>query len=915
VVDLERPRQRSVLAYLLLNSGYTVATERIIDAIWGEDVPATARAQVQADIAALRRQLGADLALSSEGGGYRLDLAPDQLDLHMFRRYVEAARTVIDHDPDAAAGHLRQAINLWRGVALDGITAAYAEAARVQLHEQRLRAYERLADIELALGRTADLVVDLDQWVRDEPMSERLRGALMIAMHRTGRRAEALGLMRSYRQTLATEHGLDPGPDLLRIERMILREHPDLLEPPSPPPRRTVTFLPRDIPDFTGRDVELDRLDGLAATPGSAGAVIAIGGPGGIGKTAIAVRWAHRHADEFPDGHLFVDMQSYSHEPALSADHALTQLLRQLGHEPESIPHDPVHARELYRSSLSGRTVLVLIDNAGHVDQVRPLLAPAGCVTLITSRARLVGLVARDGAHLLSLPELAPADAIRLVRRVIGERGTREPDAVAELAEACGRMPLALRIAAANIVSRAGPVADQVARLRREDRLSELRVDGDPDSDLRNVFDRSYEVLPDRARAAFRAAGCLPGVTFTGDAVAAALGIVVDDAAYALEQLSGAHLVNVVDTLGGVTRYAMHDLVRAYAAGLPEAGDDPSERICAWYLAVAYAACAVLMPHLRAVTPVITHPPSRLPFGDDHRSVMEFLDAEGPNLPAAARYAIEHGHLAAAWQMFYFLIGYFDRAHRSALAIAVGTYAVEAAVAAGDPIGERISRASLGAMLNSAYRPEEAITQLLRCVELARDVGNGKAEGNAHHNLGRAYRQIDRFDDALASYERALAAFRAAGDVPNIGMTLNNLASVHLETGRYDEAVRRLDEAMAVWADIGRPDGEIRTRLTFARLHHLRGDHDGALDHLRRARASAEAIGHRNLQVEAVCGLGEVSLATGDREAAAALFETALTLSIEAGDTRRTDMLRRLRESALAVRDESPSRERRLLLW
>jgi DNA-binding SARP family transcriptional activator/tetratricopeptide (TPR) repeat protein len=917
-VDLERPRQRAVLTYLLLNGGRLTTTERLIDAVWGDRSPATARAQVHADIAALRRQLGTELALNSVNGGYRLDLQPDQLDLDIFHQHIESARTLADGDPETAALLLRQALDLWRGAALDGINAAFVDAARVRLDEQRLRTVERLADLELTLGRAADLVAELDSWVRAEPLRESLRSRLMIALHRTGRRADALTMMRAYRQTLADEHGMDPGPELLRTEHMIRQEDPDQpvrqnRHPATETHRMPARFLPRDIADFTGRIGELHHLDTLTAgVSASASAVIAIGGVGGTGKTALAVHWAHRHAQRFPDGQIFVDMQSYGREPELSADHAIVHLLRQLGHSPELIPQDRAHARELYRSSLSGRALLLLIDNAGHIDQVRPLLAPTGCVTLITSRAQLTGLVARDGGHLLTLSEMTQDDANRLVLRVLGERGVREPDAVAELAAACGHLPLALRIAAANIVGHAAStVADQVGRLHRADRVSALTVDGDPDSNLRVVFDHSCDVLGDGTRAVFGIAGRLPGLTFTADTVAAASGRSIRDAGSELGRLVSAHLVTAVDETVGMVRFGMHDLVRAYAAGLPGPGDEMGARISDWYLRVAHASATVLAPHLRAVTPHIVYEPQRMPFGDDQQAVLEFLNAESSNLLPAARYAIGHGHPRAAWQMFYLLIGYFERGHRAALALAMGGCAVEAAVADGDPVGERISRSTLGALLNTAHRPAEAVVQLLPCVGLAQQVGNLKAEANAHHNLGRAYGQLGRDGHAARSYARALTAFRATGDIHNTGMTMNNLGGLHMRTGQFDVARRWLDDAMEVWSGLDRPDGKIHTLLNLGQLCQMRHDYAAAAAHLRQARAAAVATAHRGLEIEAIQSLGELTMAMGDSDEARSLFQTGLTLSIAVGDSYQERILRELLDAALESGGTDASRHDR----
>jgi DNA-binding SARP family transcriptional activator len=912
-ISLERPRQRTVLAYLLLNRRRVAATERLIEAVWADRPPGTARAQIQTDIAALRRQLGPGLDLSSVSGGYHLDLDPDQLDLDLFQQHVEAARTLADTGPEAAVVRLRAALALWRGTALDGVSAAFVDDARVNLDEQRLRAYERLADLELDLDRAADVVVDLDAWVRAEPLRESLRSRLMIALYRTGRQAEALAVMRSYRRLLADEHGLDPGPELRATEDMILRGRPDRPRSPAQatgtvsrrPPTR---YVPRDIADFTGRTAELGRLDAFVAGASAAGgAVVAIAGPGGMGKTALAVHWAHRRADLFPDGQLFVDMRSHGRDPELTADDAIAQLLRQLGHAPDRIPRERVHARELYRSSLAGRRLLIVVDNAGTVEQVRPLLASTGCVTLVTSRARLAGLVARDGAHPLALGEMTDDDAGRLVVRLVGERGTREPDAVADLVQACGHLPLALRIAAANVVSRtSSTVADQVSRLRSGDRLSALRVEDDPDSNLRVVFDQSYDALGDGAGSPlarmFRLLGTLPGPDISVRAAAGAAAVSPGEALRYLDALCAANLL----VERSPHRFVMHDLIRAYAAEIAASYDSSQEladariRFYDYCLHTAHAAGLVRYPARRTFTldpPVDGITVDRFDSEDD---AYAWFEAEHRVLVAAIRSGGDDGPDLVTINLTQVLVTYLDRAGHWADRVTTNLAALRCAQRSNVPAEAAYLHISLGFAYVQMAELDLAIEQFTVGMEINHALGNVAEEARAHVGLTHALEPAARYAEAAFHSDAAADLYRGAGNQMGLARALNAAGWCHARMGSYDLALNRCLEAVSLFgASIDR-HGEAGTWDSLGYIHHQTGAYAEATRCFHRAIDIYRSTGDVFREAETLMHLAASDLDSGCPDDANRHADEAMAV-MEAHQHPAADAIRKLHPIGVRV--------------
>ncbi|HVQ91156.1 MAG TPA: AfsR/SARP family transcriptional regulator, partial [Mycobacteriales bacterium] len=632
-------QQRVVLAVLLAEAGRPVTKDRLVDEIWGDRPPPSAVGIVQDYVRQLRRLVGGGTRgpLVTRGPGYELGLADDELDAAAFDRLAAAGRRELAAGRLAdGARQLADGLALWQGPALADVPASPTVATHAaRLDRSRLAAAEERLGAQLDLGRHSEVLGELDRLIGEHPLQERLRAQLMLALYRCGRRSEALTAYRGAREVLVAELGLEPGRELRELQRAILADDPRLTAPtpfadlarpaqpaqparPAQPDRQpgpaeagagrgTPAQLPAAVAAFTGRDRHLRELDGLLATGAAARppvlVISTIAGAAGVGKTALAVHWARRVAGAFPDGQLHVNLRGHAAGPPVRPLEALAGFLHALGVPPADVPSEVEQAAALYRSVLAGKRVLVVLDNARHPDQVRPLLpSEPGCLVIVTSRDQLGGLVARDGAVRLALDVLTPAEARLLLARLLGaDRVAAEPLAAAELAELCGRLPLALRIAAANLgAAPRTTIARYTSQLAAGDRLAALEVDGDPQASVRAAFELSYRDLPGAAQRLFRLLGLVPGPDLTPPAAAALAAVPVEQAARLLDRLAAAHLVE--HRVPG--RYGCHDLLRRYAAERAGSDDPAADRQAAlgrlvdFYLHSVAAAAERLYPHL-----------------------------------------------------------------------------------------------------------------------------------------------------------------------------------------------------------------------------------------------------------------------------------------------------------------------------
>ncbi|GIG60720.1 SARP family transcriptional regulator [Longispora fulva] len=909
-VVFSAPRHRAVLGFLLLNARRPVPPERLIDAIWGEMPPDRARGQIQVAVSALRRTLrdaGAEHVLATRPAGYVLDVAPDELDLDLF--------TTLAGSPDAA--RLREALDLWRGPALADVTAPYVEPARSRLTDQRLTVVERLAELDLAAGRHALIVDELAAWIAESPFRERLHRHLMLALHRLDRQPDALAVARDYRRLLADEHGLDPGQEFTDLERAILADDPALRPVPGPVATRPAgpAQLPSDVPDFVGRAEELARLDELFD---GAGAVVisTIEGTGGVGKTALALHWAHRVRDLYPDGQLYVNLHGYSAtEPVRPLD-AMTGFLRALGVPGEEIPVDLAEAAALYRTLLADRRILVILDNASGPDQVRPLLPGSrGSRVVVTSRDRLAGLVARDGARLLELGVLPPDKAVELLTRVLGRRRVAaEPDAVAELAGLCGGLPLALRIAAAHLVSQPRrDIAGYNAELRAGDLLASLEVPGDELASIRGVFGHSYRALAPETARLFRLVGLLPGADLTAGAAAAMAGVPVDRAMTLLRELSDAHLLE----FDGGDRFAPHDLIRVYARQLAEATDADDDRRAAaeallhWCLATSDAAARLLYPQFTRLDP----PKSGHPGFPDSQAALAWFESERGNLVSTVEYFADRAPQPAVWLLADAMRGFLAVGQHTADCLTVCRTGIRVAAAAGDQRGQAALELSLG---NTARHRDLAAVHYQRALEAARSAGWLAVEAAAEGNLAIGDVNAGRLDAAIERITRAMEIARRTGQVAGSPTDLCKLAHIHLIQGRLADAADHSLRALALFREMGAVSGEANALHGTGNAYLRLGRYEEALELQTRAVELFGEVGHHFTSVALVevavacCALGRRDEAVAHVEAALAGVRTVGNGMLEADALIAVGDLARTPVDAMAAYDASLTLARKL---
>ncbi|WP_426404497.1 AfsR/SARP family transcriptional regulator [Streptomyces sp. R-07] len=880
------PRHRAVLAYLLLHAGVAISTDRLVDAMWGPLPPDSARAQIQTTIAAIRRMLrasGADRMLSTQPAGYVIAPEPGQLDLHEFTSLITKAPASSD-DPLETVGQIRTALALWRGEPLADITAHYVQGARARLNGQRLTAVERLADLELSLGRHDDLIDELTVHAAANPLRERLCCQLMLALHRAGRQADALQVAREFRATLAEEQGLDPGHAFSKLEQDILRDEP-ALQPPAAEPAKTrrVNFLPFDVPDFTGREGELDGLTRLWTSNNSGSVTIAaIDGMAGVGKTTLAVHAGHRLADHFPDGQLFVDLQAHTagQEP-LDVGAALEILLGQLGVPAAQIPASAADRAALWRSELSGRRVVVVLDNALGADQVRQLLPGASrTLVLVTSRRRLTDL---DGAHALSVEVLPAADSVELFTAIVGERAAAEPLAVLDVLQLCGFLPLAVRIAAARLHHRPRWTVEYLAARLRDQRrrLSELATS---ERGVAAAFTLSYQQLTADQQRMFRLLGLQPGRDIGAEAAAALAGLPSEEAETLLEDLLDAHVLAQHQP----GRYTFHDLLREHALATgttqepSDAQRDAVGRLFHHYLRTASTAVDHLYPEGKSRRPRIPAPTTEPSFLLDEAEAIAWLDGERANLMAVARHTADHDWLPYPSQLAATLHRYLLGHAHQADALDLHGLALRTSRRSGDTASEARTLLDLGEVhywWHGAY--EQAAEYYLRALNLSRDVGDQGAAARALQNLGTLHSRRREYDRAHDHCRQSLALFRELGDRAGEARSLTELGIIHERRGRFEDAHDHHRQALQLHRENGSRIGEIVVLNNIGLLYQRQGNYDEARHRHHDALQLSRSFDFPGDEAESLNALAEAARSMGDLARAAAEHDTALTLARE----------------------------------
>ncbi len=881
LVDIGPPRQRGVLAALAADAGQLLPMASLVDRVWGQAPPARVRETLYTYITRLRTIFAATEDaphLVRRSAGYLLDLDPARVDVHRFEQLVEQAR----RPGTERAELLRAGLELWRGTPLAGMPGRWADEVRHAWQRRRIDAAVAWA-AEPRVGDSSAVIDELTGLVLAHPLHEPLTTALMWSLHAAGRTGEALACYRRLRQELADQLSVDPAAETQQAHQAIL--HGDFGRPPrqaDPPveivrnPSTVPAQLPADVTGFTGRRLELRALHEHLAAPGTAMAITTVVGAAGVGKTALAVRFAHSVRDRMPDGQLHLNLRGYDHEQPVSPGDALAAFLRALGVVPAQIPADLEERAALYRTWMSRRRMLILLDNASTVDQVSPLLPGSpSCLVLVTSRDSLPGLVAVYGAHRVLLDVLPRDEAVTLLRRLVGPRVDAEPAAADALVDQCGRLPLALRIAAELAVTQpGGSLADLAEDLAHEQRrLDLLDAGADPRTGIRAVFSFSYRQLPAVVAQGFRRLGRHPGIDLDPYAAAALLDTDLGAAKRLLDVLTRAHLLH----RAGPHRFGMPDLLRVYAVEL--AGGQETE-----------ALTRLLDHYLHTITTAM----NRLtPSGDLHRrpapatpspdlttdaAALAWADAERVNLVAAVKHAAAHGHPTHAIRLATVLSHYLDISGHHDDALAVQTDALRTARDLGDQAGEVTMLAGIGTVAFRRGDYQRAAGLYRQAVDLHGTSGEHAELARRLVVLGNSHHAQGRFDEAIHFYRQVLVLLEQPTDLVGRFRALHDSRNTIQARSDYQRGIEHITEALVVLRELGCRDEEARSLDDLGYIELRLGDYPAAADHCRQAVDAYQEINNRQGIAHALNNLAAIRLRQQDHAAATNLSTRALDL-------------------------------------
>ncbi|GAA5201867.1 BTAD domain-containing putative transcriptional regulator [Rugosimonospora acidiphila] len=911
LVPLGRRQERCVLAILALEPGRLVPAQRLADLLWEEQPPLQARAAVQAMVshlrAALRSAEPAGPQVVTRGGGYLLATGADTVDLHRFRARVTEARATTSLR--TRADLLSAALKLWRGPALADVADERLRARLCpDLDELHLQAREDWLEARLELGEHDEVTEPLKYQVAEHPLRERSQRLLMLALYRGGRRGEALASFREARRLLVEELGLEPGPELQGLQRAILSDDGDRAHPARTGLGQTSPAqLPGDIVPFTGRAGQLAELDSLlSGDPGSTTAVIvvAISGTAGVGKTTLAVHWAQRIRDRFPDGQLYVNLRGFdpSGSPTSRAE-ALRDFLDAFGVQPSQVPPGIQAQAALYRSLMAGKRVLVLLDNARDAEQVHALLpGTPGCVAVVTSRDQLSGLVATDGAHLLTLDLLTPDESRQLLARRVGaNRVAAESEAVNQIVDRCAGLPLALAIVAARAASEASvPLSYLTEEMGGS--LGSLDAD-DVRSGLRRVFSWSYRTLSAPGARLFRLLGLHPGPDITAPAAASLAGVPAGLARSLLAELRRAHLI----TQRTAGRYSFHDLLRAYAAELVWLDETEEQRYAAsvrlldHYTDTADRAANLLHPGRHAGATGARREGAEPESIADLDAAMNWFTAEHLVLLAVLARAGADGHDAHVWHLAWSLRNFLDRRRLWPDQTSVQHAGLDAALRLGDRSAQALARRSLGRAYAELGRDHDAEHHYRQAFALFSELGDDAGRAGIHMSLGMLAQRQGRTHESLRQHEQALTLFERADHVSGRANAMNNIAMNHMELGDFQQSLSIGEAALALIQKVGDTWGEASTWDTLGNIHHQLGHYDRAVDCHRTALELVRQAGDRYHESLALRHLADAHDAARDPSAAADARYAALEILDELDHPDAALVRAELRERKAAV--------------
>jgi DNA-binding SARP family transcriptional activator/tetratricopeptide (TPR) repeat protein len=904
-VLVPRGKQRVLLASLLLSAGQAVSVDELAETLWNSAPPPSAPVTVRNHVRRLRSTLG-EIGWSrirTHPGGYLIKVGSDELDVlrceSLLREALDASRS--GRHADAAAG-LRTALSLWRGQPLADVPSDVLAVREIpRLAEMHMQALEAHIDADLHLGHHSAAISELRQLTAANPLREKLHALLMLALYRDSQQAAALAAYQSARQVLVEELGAEPGPELRRMHQQILSADVALaaqcrIGQPAGPSGSTDTGsrtgilltaqLPRAPWHFVGRAAELtvlaDMHDRADSAPTEAISVIC--GTAGVGKTALALRWAHHVVGRFPDGLLYVDLQGFAPSGLpLTAAESIRHLLDSLGMARERIPADQAAQATLYRGLLAGRRVLVILDNARDPAQVRPLLPGSpGCVVLITSRNQLTGLAAAEGANLIILDVLTAQEAREMLEGRLGrDRVAIAPAEVTDLIDLCARLPLALSVAAARAAGRPGlPLAALAAELRDAQARLDGLATGDIATDLRTVLSWSCQQLSGPAARMFQMLGIHPGPDISEPAAASLAGLPLQQARRALAELCRASLI----TEHAAGRFAFHDLLRAYAAELAHSCETDASRseavgrVLDHYLHTAYSAALLLNPYRETVTLSPPRPSVQQEEQHSPQQALAWFQAERFVLLAVIGRAADAGFLAQAGQLAWAAATFLSGQGFWHEQVATQTIALAAAQSLGDLSAQAHAHHFLGQahMLIGAHA--EATRQLNAALRLGQQLGSSRIQAREHGTIATVCGMQGHSAEALKRAREALRLSRAAGHRFGEAHSLNAIGWHLIQVGEYQKALTSCEQALALYAELRYAQGMAATLDSLGYAHYHLGNYAQAVARYREAINALEGMGDRDDQAEYLTHLGDAYQAAGNRNAARQAWQQAMEI-------------------------------------
>ncbi|WP_212995330.1 AfsR/SARP family transcriptional regulator [Winogradskya consettensis] len=863
--ELGSEKQRALLGLLALTPGRSVGRDEIIDVLWDGTPPVAAANSLQVHVSRLRRTLAVGGVLVSVPGGYRLDAGESDLDLVAWRSLIAAAGA--EDEPDQACETYAEAAVLWRGALLADVPALHALPGAAAIRHEHAASVTAWADAAARAGRHGEVIPALRELVAAEPWDGPAHARLMIALAGTGRRPAALEVYARLRERLADELGTDPDDEVTAAYERILRH--ESARPPATVPRQ----LPAARPHFAGRRRELTLLDDVTTASGTACTVL-ISGSAGVGKTTLALTWAHRATGRFPDGQLYLNLRGF--DPAgvlVKPEVALRDLLDALGVPGTRIPAGSDARAALYRSLTAGRRMLLVLDNARSAEQVRPLLpGAAGCVTVVTSRDRMPGLVAADGAVPVPLDVLDRPEAYELLAARLGPARLRaEPEAVAVTVELCARLPLALAVVATRAALHPGfRLAALATQLEEAGRRLDGLGDGDPATDPRAVFSWSCRALSPPAARLFRLLGVPTAADISGTAAAALAGLPERTATPLLAELDRAHLIT--ETIPG--RYTFHDLLRAYAQELArETGNGPAlTRLLDHYLQTAQQAAGSLYPY-RKWTEI---PAAAEPISQDR--ALHFYATEQAVLIAAITQAHEESLYPYVWQLAFLVTEYLDRAGSWTDLAAVQELALDAARRAGNLPAEAQAHYDLGFAYTHLDRHDRARTHLRAARDACESLGDRTGQARAHLEIARAEARESRHHAALDHARRALTLLETEGNRTGQARALNAVGWYHALLGEHHRALDLCRQAITLHQSLGNERGEAGTWQSLGYANHHLGRHDEAVACYHQAIDLCRSLGDRYNEADTLLHLGDTHQSRADHRSATKAWRQALEI-------------------------------------